>query len=152
MSSSGDSNKDKLMTETPFSVLKIPASIKKKQNKIIDKYDKNCLKFGISLPAESESTSLPVVFTNTSVILTYKEYYEKLPFLKQKGRTFKHLRNALCNKDKNAKALWCCEIIGETCRILPAKAIIADKASKMIHKVPLSDNRVHFRITDLNRR
>lgn len=34
------------------------------------------------------------------------------------------------NKNKNTKALWCCEIIGETCRILLAKAMVGDKANK----------------------
>lgn len=48
MSTNGNSNKAKLMTESPVIVIKIQASIK---NKILHKYDENCLKFRISLPA-----------------------------------------------------------------------------------------------------
>lgn len=41
------------------------------KNKILHKYDENCLRFGIYLPTESDSFSLYVVFRNTGVIWTH---------------------------------------------------------------------------------
>ena len=44
MNTNGENNKVTITTESPVSVKDIPASTK---NKILHKYDKYCLKFGI---------------------------------------------------------------------------------------------------------